>query len=111
MSGVGTQEGVFRALAGDPTLSAMGNKRMPLVHGALFFAGNPAALCEADRQGWMSRNLSQYKAGLRVSAKSLMAIDNANGSEEHEAGFRKRGPASASIQGVDVPFHQCIKDG
>ena len=29
MSGVGTQEGVFRALASDPTLLAMGSKRMP----------------------------------------------------------------------------------
>ena len=111
MSGVGTQEGVFRALASDPTLSAMGSKRMPLVHGALFFAGNPAGLCLADQQGWMCRNLVQFKSGLRVPARSLLAIHNANGWEEHEAGFRKRGSASGFIHGDDVPLHQCIKDG
>jgi len=111
MSGVGIQEGVFRALASDPRLSARGNKRMELVEGALFFAGNPAGLCPADVQGYMGKNLAQYKSGLRVSASSLMAIDNAVGSEEPECSFRSRGEASSLIHGLDAALHRSFMNG
>ena len=111
MSGVGTQEGIFRALASDPTLSARGNKRMQLVEGVLFFAGNPAGLCPADVQGFMGRNLAQYKSGLRVPAKRLMPISNAIGLEEAECSFRKRGDASWLIQGLDAALHRSFMNG